>query len=263
MKSPFPGMDPWLEAHWGDVHTRLIVEASNQLQRQLPEGLKARVEEYVAVESDDDSAHGYYPDVRVIERSDAPRESPETAGGVAVADPLVIPVAETEPATLRRLLIIDRLSGNRVVTAIEILSPANKTTDAGRRAYRQKQRELLAGGVNLVEIDLLRAGAFVLAVSKNRLPPAYRAPYRICVRRAATPGLAEVYRASFREPLPRIHVPLRATDADVSLDVQAMIDQAYADGGYDDLDYATEPDPPLLEPDAAATDQFLRAAGRR
>jgi hypothetical protein len=34
MKSPFPGMDPWLEAHWGDVHARLIVEASNQLQRQ-------------------------------------------------------------------------------------------------------------------------------------------------------------------------------------------------------------------------------------
>lgn len=26
MKSPFPGMDPYLEQHWGDVHTSLMVE---------------------------------------------------------------------------------------------------------------------------------------------------------------------------------------------------------------------------------------------
>ena len=45
MKSPFPGMHPWLEAHWGDVHTRLVVEASNQIQRQLPAGLKVSVDD--------------------------------------------------------------------------------------------------------------------------------------------------------------------------------------------------------------------------
>ena len=32
MPSPFPGMDPFLEAHWGDVHARLIVNACNQIQ---------------------------------------------------------------------------------------------------------------------------------------------------------------------------------------------------------------------------------------
>jgi hypothetical protein len=31
MKSPFPGMDPYLEAHWLDVHPRLIVGAAKQL----------------------------------------------------------------------------------------------------------------------------------------------------------------------------------------------------------------------------------------
>lgn len=35
MKSPFPGMDPYLEAHWRDVHTRLIVYASDQLRSQM------------------------------------------------------------------------------------------------------------------------------------------------------------------------------------------------------------------------------------
>jgi hypothetical protein len=28
MKSPFPGMDPWLERSWGDVHSRLITSTS-------------------------------------------------------------------------------------------------------------------------------------------------------------------------------------------------------------------------------------------
>ena len=43
MKSPFPGMDPYLESYWGDVHTRLMVYASNQINAQLPDELQARV----------------------------------------------------------------------------------------------------------------------------------------------------------------------------------------------------------------------------
>jgi Protein of unknown function (DUF4058) len=45
MKSPFPGMDPYLEAHWLDVHPRLIVEASTVIQDQLGDDLVARIEE--------------------------------------------------------------------------------------------------------------------------------------------------------------------------------------------------------------------------
>ena len=45
MPSPFPGMDPYLERHWGDVHTRLITSASDPLQKFLPKDLRARVEE--------------------------------------------------------------------------------------------------------------------------------------------------------------------------------------------------------------------------
>ena len=36
-KSPFPGMDPYLEQHWGDVHTRLMFYISNQINAQLPD----------------------------------------------------------------------------------------------------------------------------------------------------------------------------------------------------------------------------------
>lgn len=46
MPSPFPGMDPFLEEHWGDVHTSLTVYARNQLNEALPEGVVARIEEF-------------------------------------------------------------------------------------------------------------------------------------------------------------------------------------------------------------------------
>lgn len=40
-------MDPYLEAHWGDVHARFIAYASDQLQSKLPSDLRARVQERV------------------------------------------------------------------------------------------------------------------------------------------------------------------------------------------------------------------------
>ena len=35
MPSPFPGMDPYLEAHWRDVHASLIIYARDALQGAL------------------------------------------------------------------------------------------------------------------------------------------------------------------------------------------------------------------------------------
>ena len=42
MPSPFPGMDPYLEAHRRDVHARLIIYASDaiSLVQQYPVGRK-------------------------------------------------------------------------------------------------------------------------------------------------------------------------------------------------------------------------------
>ena len=66
MKSPFPGMDPFLERHWQDVHSRFMVYASTLLNQQLPQELLARVEASLAVESDDERTRIIYPDISVI-----------------------------------------------------------------------------------------------------------------------------------------------------------------------------------------------------
>ena len=44
MPSPFPGMDPYLERFWRDVHAGLIIYARDQLQDELPGDLRARAE---------------------------------------------------------------------------------------------------------------------------------------------------------------------------------------------------------------------------
>jgi hypothetical protein len=49
MKSPFPGMDPYLEQFWPDVHAGPIIYARDQIEEQLPGNLIARVEERVVL----------------------------------------------------------------------------------------------------------------------------------------------------------------------------------------------------------------------
>src|SRR5262249_45102023 len=88
MASPFPGMDPYLERHWGDVHHSLITYVRDHLQRMLPKDLRARVEERVFVESPEDGYRAIIPDVRVIERGRRKGKRTPDASGLAVAEPL-------------------------------------------------------------------------------------------------------------------------------------------------------------------------------
>lgn len=67
MPSPFPGMDPYLEAHWRDVHAGLIIYSRDALQGVLPGSLRARVEERVLLETPHGfTSHPRFPDVRIV-----------------------------------------------------------------------------------------------------------------------------------------------------------------------------------------------------
>lgn len=263
MKSPFPGMDPYLERHWGDIHTSLMVYARNQLNAQLPDDLQARVEEGLAVECDDRAWRTIYPDVQVVEEPPAaPFSQSAAAADAAVAEPCVLWL-EGESRTERHLEIVDTHDGGRVITAIEILSAANKVGIDGHAAYVRKQHQYLAAGINLVEIDLIREGEHVLSVPVERIPPAYRAPYLVCVRRGAIPRRAEIYGLALRMPLPNIPIPLRPADRDVVLQLQPLIDACYHDGRYQRIDYRADPAPRFGDDDAHWVDQLLRSQGLR
>ena len=248
--NPLPGMNPWLEAYWGDIHTSMTTYARDAIQKQLPDSLQARVQEYLSVlepEENPSSNRRIAPDVNVVEQ---PGLSTSHGGAVAVEDlvydePFRIR-RQSPPQTLRYIQIVDVKAGRRVVTAIEFLSLANKATESGRKQYVAKQNEILEAQVNLVEIDLLRRGSWVLAVQKHLYPNQLMHPYRICVVRGDNTEEAEVYRATFAAPLPTIRIPLRSTDDDVQLPLQSLVNQAYENGRYgNDVDYSVAPEPPL------------------
>src|SRR5688500_1583674 len=117
MKSPFPGMDPYLEPHWLDVHTKLVAYTADDLNARLPDDLVASTEERVAVESDRGEERTIGPDVRIFEppaATTAVAESPPAAGAVAAPYRLL---AQVEPITERFIRVIEA-GTERLVTVI-------------------------------------------------------------------------------------------------------------------------------------------------
>ena len=262
MRSPFPGMDPYLQQHWRDVHTSLVIYARDQLQGGLPADLVARVEERVYVEKEGEADRSFYPDVRVVERGRRDVAAVAIADDVELAVPVIVKFRDeliTEPF----IEIIDASTGKRVVTVIEFVSPTNKIPGEGFDQYRQNQMEAKQAGVSLVEIDFVLGGKRALSVPLNRIKFRDRTRYQAIVRRGWQWNQAEVYPLPLHKRLPAIPVPLRETDEDARLNLQALIDLAYQNGGYDTIDYLEDADPPLEGHDADWADALLRAAGKR
>jgi hypothetical protein len=253
-------MDPYLESHWRSVHHRLITYAGDQLQSLLPRRFRVEVEERVFVSGALDGARSIYPDVYVVDRQRGPDRS--GVGGAATAEPVVITLPD-EPLTESYLEIIDTASGDRVVTAIEFLSPTNKTPGDGNDLYLRKQQEYRAARVSRVEIDLTRDGDRALVLPMQYIPPDMRTLYLACTRRGWAPLKIEAYPMPLQLPLRTLRIPLAADLEDVPLDLQSLIEQCYRNGRYDDLDYRRAPEPPLPAEEAAWTDQLLRSAGLR
>lgn len=262
LKSPFPGMDPYLEQDWLDVHQRLITYICDQLQDQLPADLVARMEERVILEDDAGlAAQSRHPDVSIIEDVARPRDT-VSAVAIASADPnrIVVSVG-AEPATESYIVIVDAKNRSRVVCCIELLSPTNKRPGAGRELYLQKQAECLAAKVNLVEIDLTRSGnrdEVLRWFKSGTSAPTYVAG----VRRSTNMHRVEVHDFPLDKPLKPIRIPLRPADEDAILQLQPLVEQAYDRGRYDTLDYRRPLDPPLTGAEAEFAKAVLQAAGK-
>lgn len=256
--NPFPGMNPFLERFWPDVHTKLIGYIADAIAEQLPPGLKARSEEQVTLAEDGDGK-GARADVAVVEswkQGIAPRWEPtlESSGGVVATEPAYVIVNEEVE---RWIEILD--PHGRVITVIEILSPANKSD--GWQRYVAKRQTYIAGGVNVVEIDLLRGGSHAVAVPADRLKLMPSAHYVVCVTRALNPARKEVYETSLRDMLPNVRIPLRQSDQDVVLALQPLVDRCYRMGGYFNEDHRQVPGPPLSAEDEAWVAEQVKAAG--
>jgi hypothetical protein len=115
----------------------------------------------------------------------------------------------------------------KLVTRLELLSPANKPPNAYYRQYLTKWIETLRSGVSLVEIDYLHEQRPII----HRIP-SYRdgdgdaKPYNVIVSNPYTER-TDIYLFGVDEGIPQIPVPLME-ERDTLLDLNAVYQQSFA-----------------------------------
>ena len=257
MPSPFPGMDPYIEAFgpWRDFHHSFVIYMRDAIQPLLRSKYRARVEERVLVDPDERSI---YPDVSVLQ--DATETYVIAALATEEYDPPVVVQTEvplSEPHQIFLQIIMPGAEA-KVITVIEVLSPSNKARGPARRKYVVKQEEILSSDVDLVEIDLLLRGAHVAAVPPEELEDVGVSDYLVSVSRATDRPRFELYPTSLAQRLPRIAVPLLPEDEDVVLNLGTVLTQTYDNAGYgDDLDYTQSLPLPISDEQAARIKSVL------
>lgn len=257
--NPFPGMNPWMQKRWGDVHVSLIGYIRDALGKSLPDDLVASSEENISLESFEGKDNVVRPDLAVTgpeswKQGRSPQWKPEEKAQAdqALPRPVLVEIDE-----IPERWIEVHTAGGKLVTVIEVTSPSNKTRE-GRRDFESKIKNLVLGGVNTMEIDLLSGGVSAKDVRGGFWPDS---EFQVVVNRAYTWSPAEVYPCPLREPLPPVRVPLRDGETDVILELQPMIDRCYELGRYWSLDYESAPPFHLSEENAEWVRQKIGAAG--
>lgn len=246
MPSPFPGMDPWLEARglFPSVHSDLITLIRQAINAVLPVQYIATTNRLVWVDPEqkrEPEVSTFGPDAR----------PPGTISGELFADAGMVAVLAERPAEEWEQPYLEIVSddGDRLVTALEILSMTNKIAgDTGRTAYQDKQVEFRLGNVNVVEIDLLRGGTHTTAAplgQLRRVLPGF--DYHLCTTVVGRPLRHFVKPFRMTDPLPPLVVPLDPGVTPVRIELQPLFDNLYDAGRFHQLaKYSTRrPDPPL------------------
>jgi hypothetical protein len=222
MPSPFPGMDPYLEEDklWPAFQHHLVMSLYQLLLPGLADRYRARV------------GQRHYVTEQILFTSIQRDEHQE------------------------EYVEIRQRSDGRLVTLLDVASPANKTTPAGRRVYLEKREEGKKANANLVEIDLVLQGQPMLEYSRDGLPDW---DYAVTVTRARQPERYEIYTATLQKKLPRFRLPLAADDRDHVLDLHIAFSRCYDQGGFDaQINYERDPTITLCDEDKRWLDELLK-----
>ena len=222
MPSPFPGMDPYLETEvlWPSFHHQLVACLYQMLAPGLVDRYRARV------------AQRQYHTEQALFTSVVREEHRED------------------------YVEIRQRSDGRLVTLLEVVSPANKTTPEGRAGYLDKRRDGRDAKASLVEIDLVLQGQPTLDYSRDGLPDW---DYAVTVTRSTQSERYEIYTATLQKRLPRFRLPLAADDRDSVLDLQTAFTRCYDQGGFAaKIDYTCEPSVPMQDEDRRWLGEHLK-----
>lgn len=222
MPSPFPGMDPFLEEEklWPVFQHQFAACLYQILLPGLVDRYRARI------------AQRHYSTEQALFTSIVREEHHED------------------------LIEIRQRGDGRLVTLVDIVSPANKTTEPGRQAYLNKRREGKQSGASVVEVDLVLQGQPTLEYSRDGLP---EWDYAVTVTRSTQAERYEIYTATLQKRLPRFRLPLAADDRDTVLDLQAAFARCYDQAGFAaTIDYHRQPAAVTNDDDRRWLDDLLK-----
>ena len=265
MPSPFPGMDPYLEALsvWPGFHHKLAWRSEHGIEQAscpLPTMPDLEMREEMGIIEEDGAKQRIVPDVTIVRYPRPPRQSDGGATAVLtetrreISESIEIE-ARNDPIRHHFVEIRDSSRGHKLITLIEILSPTNKRAGPDREAYESKQREVLESDASLIELDLLRGGRRILPateiedkVGSLKPPPSYLVLVNRAWRRARGVPAYQIVAVDLREWLPCIEVPLKRGEKEVLLDLQIVFNRAYDTGPYrrGAVNYGVPPPPPAL-----------------
>lgn len=241
-QSPFPGMNPWLEGYfWSDVHQDLASTIKALLAPLIAPKYVARLAIATIVDESPESEIGImYPDVEILHNATIVSEPQVAYGTPAITTPTQT-IPYRVPLTFKIPVVEIRDVGkNKLITAIEILSPVNKR-NPNLTDYREKIKNLHRHGVHFLEIDLLRRGTRPFVY-----PTIAASPYQMTLLRAGT-RQADVWAVNIQDKLPVLPVPLKSPDADVPLDLGKALTLVFERSFYHlSIDYSKMPPPPAF-----------------
>ena len=189
MSSPFPGMDPYLERAdlWPGVQHQLVAAFYQLLLPGLVDHYRLRV------------------------------------GVRDYSTELALFTSVVREKHAEEYLEIRARSDGRLVTRVEFVSIANRTTEAGRRAYLAARAEAHLLRAATVEIDLITQGSPLVQMPKADLPPHDQL---VSVTRSLIPLKVEAYPTTVEQRLAKFRLPLAPDDRDAVVDLQVVFGRA-------------------------------------
>jgi len=261
-QNPYQGINPHLNsllqtsgttdqpAMWSTFHARHITYICDFLNDGLPSNYIALSEQSLQVMGDDWGGKSVVkrpkPDVSVFRTRSAPVSLARSIDIQATWEAELIDVLDPEKmltgVVIREVNAQAKLG--KIVTRLELLSPANKMEGSQYSAYRIKRLESLQVGIPLVEIDYLHETTSPIENLPHYPDEARSYPYYIAVtdpRPTWNQGEILVYGFGVNMPVTKAPIPLK-DDEVIGFDFNPVYQHTFERGRWNQLlDYTEAP----------------------
>jgi len=274
-ENPYRGVNAHLQSFlqspgggWEMFHAAHITHLTDTLDNILPENYYALNEKSLQLtaldfETEEQKLIWTRPDIRIHGEPTPTTSYREQNPHAPVATlPLIKIRVEDDPLTGVLIYQIRDEQEAKLITRIELLSPANKPPGSHYRQYLRKRNETLDSEINLVELDYLHETRFLSSLIPSYPdgePEAY--PYVILVNQPRpTHGKERTLLYGFHvdEIMPAIDIPLAGEDQ-ISVDFGATYNTTFSRNRYYGQHVDYEQLPPRFERYAPADQERIRA----